>query len=110
MEENSNYKVGDYYSIKPDPIIFNSNVDLDYSNLVKYFRKVGELEVYGPVHSILKIGTEDVTVLTRMLKPISEEDQIIISYCKNNCPNRDNCITNCALLEYKNYGEYKNKS
>lgn len=103
MEEEikSKFIVGNYYLIKPDPIVFNSNSD--YSNLIKYFRKAGELEVYGPIYSIIKIDSEDITVLTRMLDPIPEEDQIIISYCKNNCPNREDCITNCALSEYKHY-------
>lgn len=114
-ENKERFIVGNYYLIKPDPIVFNSNVDLDYSNLIKYFRKAGELEVYGPVHSIVRIDSEDVTVLTRMLEPIPEEDQIIISYCKNNCPNRDNCITDCALSEYKHYkadimSEYSDKN
>lgn len=100
-ENKERFIVGNYYLIKPDPIVFGSN--FDYSNLIKYFRKAGELEVYGPIYSIIKIDSEDVTVLTRMLEPIPEEDQIIISYCKNNCPNREDCITNCALSEYKHY-------
>lgn len=102
--KEENLVIGNYYSIKPDPIVFNSSENsLDFSNLIKYFRKAGELEVYGPIYSIIKIDSENITVLTRMLDPIPEEDQIIISYCKNNCPNRENCITDCALSEYKNY-------
>lgn len=100
-ENKERFIVGNYYLIKPDPIVFGSN--FDYSNLIKYFRKAGELEVYGPIYSIIRIDDNDVTVLTRMLEPIPEEDQIIISYCKNNCPSRENCIIDCALSEYKHY-------
>lgn len=86
--------------------------DLEYTEFLELASGVGKydpatlyvIDQRGPVYSIVhpvKEIDKTITILTRWIDPLPEEENLIVRYCKERCALRNDCIKNCALIEYK---------
>lgn len=82
---------------------------IEYLEFLQEIKKYNSDQLYiidqkGPIYSIIRPTLEldkTITIPTNWIINLGEEEKLFITYCKERCTMKNNCIKNCSLTKYK---------